>query len=135
MHSFRSLCLAFAFCAAPLAAVAQSNITIDMPLTLEYQLRMSIAPGTQQVYCYQQDRLVVVGSVNVPAGSTATVPISIPDPVIRCSACNSYGCSSLSPNAAVVVAADPLDRDQNGLIDVRDIVMCSREINWEIFGN
>ncbi|HXZ83971.1 MAG TPA: hypothetical protein VEI82_00655 [Myxococcota bacterium] len=134
MIPIRTLCLSLVLL-APLCAAAQSSsdIVIDTPETLQFRLRMSIAPGTQQVYCYQQDRMQVVGSVNVSSGSTAYVPVVLPDPIIRCSACNAYGCSSLSPNAAVLVGADPLDIDHNGKVDVSDMLTCMQRIRDQIY--
>src|SRR5262245_37868456 len=126
-------CLCLALFAAPLGAAAQSNITFNTPQTLEFTVRMSIAPGTQQVYCYQENQLSVVGTKNVSSGSQVTVPVSLPDPVIRCSACNASGCSALSSNAAVVVAADPLDFDLNRVVDVRDMTMCYAKIRDRIY--
>ena len=135
MRLLRNMCLSLTLFAAPLGAAAQGpdDIIIDSPETLEFQVNMAITAGTQQVYCYQQDQLRVVGSVNISAGSTATVPVSLPDPVIRCTACNTWGCSSLSPNSVVVVASDPLDFDDNSIIDVRDMVMCVSEVQDRIY--
>jgi hypothetical protein len=134
MNPIRTLCLSLALL-APLGAVAQSSsdIVIDNPQTLQFRLRMSISPGTQQVVCYQQDRMQMVGSVNVSSGSTAYVPVVLPDPIIRCSACNAYGCSSLSANAAVLVAADPLDVDHSGKVDVSDMLTCVQQIRDKIY--
>ena len=61
------------------------------------------------------------------------VRILMPDPEIRCVACNGAGCSDLSPNAAVVAAVDVLDRNRSGQIDVSDMVMCVNEIRENIF--
>jgi hypothetical protein len=133
MNRLQQLCLCLALLAAPPGAAAQSDITIPTPDTLEFLVRMSIAPGTQQVYCYQQDQLRVVGTTSVTSGSKITVPVSLPDPVIRCAACNASGCSSLSSNAAVVVAADPLDFDLSGAIDVRDMLMCYAKVRDRIY--
>lgn len=135
MRPFQISGLALALLCLPLPATAQSPSDISIPggENLEFLVRMSISPGTQQVYCYQQDRLRVVGSINVTAGSSAVVPISLPDPVIRCAACNTWGCSSLSPNSAIVVPADPLDLDQSGAIDVLDMLMCYDEVRQKIY--
>jgi hypothetical protein len=109
-------------------AQSASDITFDLGQPAMYQVRLAVSPGTQHVYCYQADRLQVIGSATTPAGSTISVPIVLPDPVIRCAACNSYGCSSLSPNAAVVQPTDPLDVDQNSVVNVTDMVMCVAKI-------
>ena len=127
------LLLCFALLAAPFGAAAQSDISLPIPQTLQFSLRMSIAPGTQQVYCYQQDQLRVIGLKNVTSGSQIVVPVVVPNPVIRCSACNAAGCSSLSSNAAVVLSADPLDMDLNGLVNVTDMVMCAAKIRDRIY--
>ena len=126
-------CLCFALLAAPFGAAAQSNITLSTPETLQFNIRVSIAPGTQQVYCYQEDKLTLIGTKIITSGSQVFVPVSLPDPVIRCTACNSSGCSTLSSNAAVVLAADPLDLDLNGVVNVTDIVMCSSKIRDAIY--
>jgi hypothetical protein len=133
MHPLRHLCLSLALATIPLCAAAQNDIVIETPETLAFNLRMSIATGTQRVYCYQIAQEVVVGSVNVSSGSTAIVPIALPDPVIRCAACNSWGCSSLSPNAAVLVLSHPLDFDLSGAVTVNDMLVCYSRIQQEIF--
>jgi hypothetical protein len=127
--------LTLALCFIPLPATSQTPGDINIPggEHLEFQVRMSISPGTEQVYCYQQDRLRVVGSINVAAGSNAVVPIALPDPVIRCAACNTWGCSSLSSNSAVVVPTDPLDFDQSGVVNVLDLLMCYEEVRQRIY--
>jgi hypothetical protein len=120
-------------CAVPEGAAQSSDdIYFDTPQTLEFQVRVAVAPGTQQVYCYQQDRQRLVGT-RVGSSGTVSVPISLPDPVIRCTACNSVGCSTLSPNSAVVVATDPLDMDGNSVVDVRDLNMCWVRVREVIF--
>jgi hypothetical protein len=133
MHLFRHLCLSLALATIPLGAPAQNDIVIETDEPFAFDLRMSISAGTQSVYCYQLMDEVVVGSVTVSAGSTAIVPVTLPDPVIRCAACNSWGCSTLSPNAAVLVPSNPLDLDLNGLVTVTDILVCSKRIQEEIF--
>lgn len=109
-------------------AQSTSDITFRLGQPAAFQVRLAISPGTEQVYCYQSDRLRVIGSTTSTTSSTVSVPIVIPDPIIRCSACNSVGCSSLSPNAAVVTPTHPLDIDQNTVIDVRDMTMCVARI-------
>jgi hypothetical protein len=135
MRLLRNLCLSLTLFVAPLGAKAQGtgDIIIDSPETLEFEVRTAITPGTQQVYCYQQSQLRVVGSVNTSGGSTATIPVALPDPVIRCAACNAWGCSSLSTNSVVVVAADRLDFDLNTVVDVRDMLMCISEVQDRIY--
>jgi hypothetical protein len=135
MRPFQILGLTLACFSISLPAAAQTpgDINISGGEHLEFQVRMSISPGTEQVYCYQQDRLRVVGSVNIVSGSDAVVPIALPDPVIRCSACNTFGCSSLSSNSAVVVTTDPLDFDQSGVINVNDLLMCYDEVRNRIY--
>src|SRR5262245_15345080 len=126
--------LLLALVGAPLGAAAQSgDIRLSTEETLEYQLRMSVAPGTQQVYCYQQNQLLVVGSVNISSGTTAVVPVSLPNPVIRCAACNTWGCSSLSSNSAVVLARDRLDLNEDGKVNVSDMVSCVSQIQQQIY--
>lgn len=121
-------------CAAGNAwAQSPSDITFELGQPAAFQVRLAISPGTEHVYCYQADRLRVIGSTTNVASSTVSVPIVLPDPVIRCAACNSWGCSSLSPNAAVVTPSNPLDLDQNEVIDVRDMSMCVSRIRDVIY--
>jgi hypothetical protein len=134
MKMFRFMSLSLVLLSLPWAGAAgPSDIVIENPQPLEFQLRMSIAPGTEQVYCYQQDRQQVVGTTRVSAGSSATVAVSMPDPVIRCTACNAYGCSSLSPNAAVVVGGQTLDFNRNGRVDVGDMLTCVEMVREQLY--
>jgi hypothetical protein len=135
MQSLRRLCIPLVLATFPLCAAAQgpSDIVLETPETLEFGLRMSIAAGTQRVLCYQLEEYQVVGSANVTAGNIATVPIALPDPVIRCAACNDWGCSTLSSNAAVLIPANPLDFDLSGGVDVNDMLMCYARIRDEIY--
>jgi len=119
-------------CAAPEGAAQSGDIFFDTTEPLQFQVRVAVSPGTQQVTCYQSDQLRVVGS-SAASTSTVTVPISLPGPRVRCSACNSVGCSTLSPNAAVVVPVDPLDMDGNTIVDVRDMTMCYMRLREAIY--
>jgi hypothetical protein len=114
-------------------ARAQGDIHFDLGQPAAFQVHLAISPGTDQVYCYQSDRLRVIGSTTNTASNTVSVSIVVPDPVIRCSACNAWGCSSLSPNSAVVTPTHPLDIDQNEVVDVRDMTMCVSKIRDYIY--
>ena len=139
MQPLRSLSLPLALTAAFLCAAHDSaaqgaaDIPFDAPQTFQFQVRVAVSPGTERVFCYQEDQFRVVGTSAAVSGSTTSVLITLPELSVRCAACNSWGCSSLSPNAAVVVAADPLDFDLNTLVDVRDMVMCYARIRDRIY--
>ena len=138
MQPILLVCLSLALCAAPLCAAAQDpeDIVIANPQTLEFELNISISPGTEVVNCYQEDQLRPVGSVSIDSGETARVPVALPDPVIRCTACNTFGCSSLSPNAAILVrpaSSESLDFNDNGEIEVGDMIECVAMIRDAIF--
>ena len=140
MHALGRFATAAAVAAAALLcatgnarAQSSSDIHFELGQAVAFQVRLAISPGTDQVYCYQSDRLRVIGSTTNTASSTVSVPIVVPDPVIRCSACNAWGCSSLSPNSAVVTPSHPLDIDQNEVVDVRDMSMCVSRIRDYIF--
>jgi len=137
MNAFETLTAVVAgavLCAAGNArAQSPSDITFPLGQPTGFQVKLALSPGTQQVYCYQADRLQVVGYTTNVTTETASVPIVVPDPIIRCAACNNYGCSSLSQNAAVVTPTDPLDIDGNSTIDVRDMMMCVARIRDAIY--
>jgi hypothetical protein len=136
MHALRLLCSLIVML-IPLVAVAQlpENVIVDDPDPFMFQLRVQVGSGTDRVQCFVEGDSQIVGSAEVAGGTEAivAVPILMPDPAIRCVACNGAGCSDLSPNAAVVAAVDVLDRNRSGHIDVSDMIMCVNEIRDNIF--
>jgi hypothetical protein len=125
------------------AASAQSrdaDILLELERPLDFNLEVELAPGTEEVVCHQEPLdPVQVGNVKVRRADEprATISISIPEPRIRCMACNTYGCSEFSPNAGVVAVhqANLLDRTNDGKINVNDMIAWARAINRWILTN
>ena len=130
--------IAFFVGAAP-AQSDEGDILLELDKPLAFNLDIELDPGTKEVLCYQEPlEPVTVGSVKLYNNEArATVPISIPEPRIRCTACNMFGCSEFSPNAGVVGIREShlLDRTNDGRINVNDMIAWARAINRWIFTN
>ena len=130
----RTILALLALAALPTAAQAQDDdetIYLEPELPLEFNLTVDVASGTEEVICYQEPlEPVAVGSLEVDAAGAVVVPISIPDPVVRCTACNQAGCSEFSPNRGLVAIRQShrFDFNNDGVIDVSDIVDWSHAI-------
>lgn len=122
---------------APMTALAQQSTDVYLEPTepLEFALTVDVASGTEEIFCFQEPLgPIEVGSVQVSAKDTvAVVPIAIPDLVVRCTACNQFGCSEFSPNRGVVgvTQARKLDINGDGTVNVGDILGWSRAVtDW-----
>ena len=139
-RSILSLASIAFFVGASPALARDTDILLELEKPLEFNLDVELDAGTEEVHCYQEPlEPVSVGSVKLRRGNKdrTTIPISIPEPRIRCTACNTFGCSEFSPNAGVVGVREShlLDRTNDGRINVNDIIAWARAINRWIFRN
>ncbi len=127
---------------APAAAPGQAidtDIYLEPDAPLDFNLTVEPADGTEEIICFQEPlEAIEVGSVVVDRGERmAVVPISIPEMVVRCTACNQFGCSEFSPNRGVITVRQShlFDFDNDGAINVADILGWARAVSDWIMSN